>query len=188
MEPTNVLPIAAILSLVTVEYGGWALLSFLTGREGLSDWQKGFFRAGHAHAGVLLVLTLVYLLYLPRADFSDGLEWAAGGVLLAGVLAQSGGFFLHMGVGQPGVELTQEVRDGRGEHISDGVLSEALTRLQEEGLITKDKPGAHRAVYQATPAALSRVKRLRRFIEIADQTDDEPPDKPPSDKHPDADE
>ena len=102
MEPTNVLPIAAIFSLVTVEYGGWALLTFLTGREGLADWQKGFFRAGHAHAGVLLVVALVYLLYLPRADFSNGLEWVAGGVLLAGVLAQSGGFFLHLGVGQPG--------------------------------------------------------------------------------------
>jgi hypothetical protein len=57
---------------------------------------------GHAHAGVLLVLTLVYLLYLPRADFSDGLEWAAGGVLIAGVLAQSGGFFVHIAVGQVG--------------------------------------------------------------------------------------
>jgi hypothetical protein len=51
---------------------------------------------------VLLVLTLVYLLYLPRADFSDTTEWIAGIVLLAGVAAQSGGFFLHMAVGQPG--------------------------------------------------------------------------------------
>jgi hypothetical protein len=102
VEPTNILPIVAVLSLVTVEYGGWALLTFITGREGLADWQKSFFRAGHAHAGVLLVLSLVYLLYLPRADFSNALEWVAGGVLIAGVLAQSGGFFLHLGVGQPG--------------------------------------------------------------------------------------
>jgi hypothetical protein len=102
MEPTNVLPIVAIIALVSVEYGGWALLTFLSGRAGLADWQRGFFRAGHAHAGVLLVLSLVYLLYLPRTDFSNGLEWLAGGVLLAGVLAQSGGFFLHLGVGQPG--------------------------------------------------------------------------------------
>lgn len=100
MEPTNILPIAAVLSLVTVEYGGWALLSFISGRDGLAGWQKSFFRAGHAHAGVLLVLSLVYLLYLPRADFSDALEWVAGGVLLAGVLAQSGGFFLHLAVGR----------------------------------------------------------------------------------------
>jgi hypothetical protein len=116
VEATNILPIAAIISLVTVEYGGWALLTFLSGRPGLSDWQKGFFRAGHAHAGVLLVLTLAYLLYLPRADFSNGLEWAAGGVLIAGVLAQSGGFFLHMAVGQAGAPSsgTKLTRAGAG--------------------------------------------------------------------------
>jgi hypothetical protein len=91
MEPTKILPIVAVLSLVSVEYGGWALLTYISGRAGLADWQKGFFRAGHAHAGVLLVLSLVYLLYLPRAEFSDGFEWIAGGVLIAGVLAQSGG-------------------------------------------------------------------------------------------------
>jgi hypothetical protein len=102
MEPTNVLPIVAVLSLVSVEFGGWALLGFISGRAGLADWQKGFFRAGHAHAGVLLVLTLVYLLYLPRADFSDRVEWIVGVVLLAGVLAQSGGFFLHLGIGEAG--------------------------------------------------------------------------------------
>jgi hypothetical protein len=70
--------------------------------RGFGRWQKGFFRAGHAHAGVLLLLSLVYLLYLPRADFSNALEWIAGGVLLAGILAQSGGFFLHLGVGHEG--------------------------------------------------------------------------------------
>jgi hypothetical protein len=102
IEATTILPIVAVLSLVSVEYGGWALLSFISGREGLADWQKGFFRAGHAHAGVLLALTLVYLLYLPRADFSEQFEWISGCVLLAGVLAQSGGFFLHLAVGGPG--------------------------------------------------------------------------------------
>ena len=85
-----------------MDYGGWALLTFISGREGLADWQQGFFRAGHAHAGALLLLSLVYLLSLPRADFSNGLEWVVGGVLLAGVLAQSGGFFLHMGTGREG--------------------------------------------------------------------------------------
>ena len=57
MEPTNVLPIIALLSLVSVEYGGWALLGFLTGRGNLGEFREKFFRAGHAHAGVLLVLS-----------------------------------------------------------------------------------------------------------------------------------
>jgi len=36
-----------------------------------------------------------------RADFSNGLEWVAGGELLAGVPAKSGGSFLHLKVGKP---------------------------------------------------------------------------------------
>jgi hypothetical protein len=48
---------------------------FISAAKGLADWQTRFFRAGHTHAGVLLVLTLVDLLYLPRADFSDRFEW-----------------------------------------------------------------------------------------------------------------
>jgi hypothetical protein len=71
MEPTKIYPIIAVLSLVTVEYGGWALLSFVSTRTGqLNDFQMQFFRAGHAHAGVLLVLSLVYFLYLANnTDF-----------------------------------------------------------------------------------------------------------------------
>jgi hypothetical protein len=102
MEPTQLYPIVSLLSLVAVEYGGWALLSFLTVREGLSDSQKQFFRAGHAHAGVLLFLSLVYFVYIDRTDYREAVQWIAGAVLLAGVLAQSGGFFLHMAAGAPG--------------------------------------------------------------------------------------
>jgi hypothetical protein len=125
MEPTTVLPIVAIVSLVTVESGGAALLKFLTGGEGPQPWQRAFFRAGHAHAGVLLVLVLVYLLYLPRAEFSDGLEWAAGGVLTVGTLAQSGGFFVHMAAGEEG-------RPSRGTtltRIGGGLIAVALITL-----------------------------------------------------------
>jgi hypothetical protein len=104
VDPTKVYPIVAVLSLVTVEYGGWALLSFVSARRGqLNDFQTQFFRAGHAHAGVLLVLSLVYFLYLEsRTDFAESTQWIVGAVLLAGILAQSGGFFLHFGVGEAG--------------------------------------------------------------------------------------
>ncbi len=113
MEPTVILPIVAILSIVTVEFGGHALLRFITtDRDRLGAFRERFFRAGHAHAGVLLVLSLVYLLYLPRAEFSNAGEWLCGVSLLTGVLAQSGGFFLHLGVGKegsrsPGTMLTR---------------------------------------------------------------------------------
>jgi heme/copper-type cytochrome/quinol oxidase subunit 4 len=100
MEPTTVLPVIVLLSLVSVEYGGWALLGFLTGRGQLGQFREQFFRAGHAHAGVLLVLSLVYFLHLDRTGYSTGVQWLAGLLLLVGIIAQSGGFFIHMGLGQ----------------------------------------------------------------------------------------
>lgn len=96
MEPTRWLAAAVLIGLASVVYGGWALLTFITGREGLSPAQQRFFRAGHAHAGVLLVLCLAYVGYLDDTEFSEGLQWAAGLTLLVGAGAQSGGFFLHM--------------------------------------------------------------------------------------------
>lgn len=103
MEPTTVLPAISLLSLVTVEYGGWALLGFVTKRKGtLGPFREQFFRAGHAHAGVLLVLTLAAFSFFDRADLSEGTQWFLGFVLLAGVLAQSGGFFLHLALGREG--------------------------------------------------------------------------------------
>lgn len=73
--------------------------------------RRPFARATLTQA-LLLILSLVYLLYLPRADFSNSLEWVANDVLLVGVVALMGGFFLHVAVGGPdqpsiGTKLTR---------------------------------------------------------------------------------
>jgi hypothetical protein len=70
MEPTRLFPIIVLLSLVTVEYGGWALLGFLTGHGALGAFRELFFRAGHAHAGVLLVLSHSCCTCLVRSQIS----------------------------------------------------------------------------------------------------------------------
>jgi len=51
---------------------------------------------------VLLVLSLAYFVYLGRTGYPTDVQWLAGPLQMAGVLAQSGGFFLHMGTGQEG--------------------------------------------------------------------------------------
>lgn len=114
MGPTRLFPIIALISLLTVEVGGGALLGYLTGRGSLTDFQERFFRAGHAHAGVLLILALAYYAYFDRANLSETMQWIAGGVLAVGILAQSGGFFLHMLVGEPDAASigTQVTRGG----------------------------------------------------------------------------
>ena len=72
VEPTRLYPIIVLFSLVTVEYGGWALLGFITGTGTLSVFRERFFRVGHAHAGVLLVLSLAYFDYLSCTDEGAG--------------------------------------------------------------------------------------------------------------------
>jgi hypothetical protein len=93
--PTQLFTVIALVSLPTVMYGGYALMGVLRDRK-LTDHQRAMFRAGHAHAGVLLILALVALQILSRTTFSDTTLWIGCFLLLFGVLAQSGGFFLHL--------------------------------------------------------------------------------------------
>ena len=99
MEPTRLFAIISLILLPTVMFGGYSLLGLMTRKPGLTPFQQTYFRAGHAHAGVLLVLSLIYYDYLARTTIADGWQWLVCCVLVVGILAQSGGFFLHMVVG-----------------------------------------------------------------------------------------
>jgi hypothetical protein len=91
------------LSLPTVMYGGFSLLQFLTRTTTpLSEWQLGRFRAGHAHAGVLLLMTLLYETFIQQTPYSATTQLLWSIVVVIGVLLQSGGFFIHMVVGGAG--------------------------------------------------------------------------------------
>src|SRR5215212_11192801 len=79
--------------LPTVMFGGFSLLHWLRGK--LSEEQTTFFRAGHAHAGVLLIMSLLFYVYLAKTALSWQMQDAAAGILLTGILLQSGGFFYH---------------------------------------------------------------------------------------------
>ena len=50
---------AVLLAVVAIAYGGTFLLRVHAGTPPTNDLQKAFFRAGHAHAGVLVILGLV---------------------------------------------------------------------------------------------------------------------------------
>jgi len=82
-------------------FGGYRLLRYLTRNGRLTPTQITFFRAGHAHAGVLLLMSLLYYTFLNQTLFSDTIKLAACVILFGGILAQTGGFFIHMVVGEP---------------------------------------------------------------------------------------
>jgi hypothetical protein len=99
--PIQLFTVIALISLPTVMFGGYSLLRLLPAGK-LDDFQITYFRAGHAHAGVLLVLVLVVLDLLTRTDLGRGGQWVVCLLLLFGVLAQSGGMFIHMVIGRAG--------------------------------------------------------------------------------------
>lgn len=66
-----------IVILPTVVYGGISLLNFIvTNNSGYVDnpLRQGLFRAGHAHAGVLLLLSLISFLYVDQTALSNTLK------------------------------------------------------------------------------------------------------------------
>lgn len=71
--------LAGILLIVlpTVIYGGVSLLGFLINDPAYQQnpLRQDLFRAGHAHAGVLLVLSLIVLRYVDEAALSE--KWKA---------------------------------------------------------------------------------------------------------------
>ena len=103
MDPVRLFSIISWIALPTVMFGGYSLLRLLaSGNTWLTPFREEYFRAGHAHAGVLIVMSLLYYTYLAQTTFSSGLKLLACLVLLVGVLAQSGGFFWHMLAGKQG--------------------------------------------------------------------------------------
>ncbi len=89
------------LALVTVETGGLYLLKIVRGSEAVTPFQEKFARAGHAHAGVLLVLALLCQLFVDATSLTGAWEWLArSGVAVAALLMPAGFFFSSMGRGR----------------------------------------------------------------------------------------
>lgn len=89
-----------LLSVVGVELGGRYNYGVVLGEQALTDFQQAFARAGHAHAGVLVTLSLVVLLWADVASLGGVLGWIARlGVPAAAVLMPAGFFLSSLGAG-----------------------------------------------------------------------------------------
>lgn len=86
------------ITLMAVMFGGEALLRLSHGN--LTEHTERYFKAGHAHAGVLVTIGMVLLLIIGRTELSSQailLTWLGW---LVGVLLLSGGFFVHAYLGE----------------------------------------------------------------------------------------
>lgn len=105
-DATKLIAGLLLISVTTIEFGGTFVLSILSGKHPeVTDFQRSMFRAGHAHAGVLVILALVALLFADQAGLSAPVGWAVRiGFAIAPILVSGGFFGAAAGAGrtQPG--------------------------------------------------------------------------------------
>ncbi len=104
MSPASLSTAGVLLITVpAVAFGGVSLLTFLMRNvPGYRDnpVRRGLWRAGHAHAGVLVLFSLVAMLYVDQADLSEGLKGVVRTLIVAAPILMPLGFFLS--VARPG--------------------------------------------------------------------------------------
>jgi len=92
--------LAGILLIVlpTVMVGGVSILSLLIGDPTYIEnpLRQDLWRAGHAHAGVWLILALVALRYVDEASLSDVMKWLVRGSIPIAAILVPVAFFLSV--------------------------------------------------------------------------------------------
>lgn len=90
----------SLILVPTIVYGGLTVLNVVSnglfgtpGPKNLSPSQVAFYRAGHAHAGVLTLLALFVQIAVDYAAIPQGLVWPVRIGAIAAALLVSGGFF-----------------------------------------------------------------------------------------------
>lgn len=99
MSPQSRLVAGIVLIIVpTVEIGGASILSLLLADPAYAqnDFRQDLWRAGHAHGGVWLVLSLVALRYVDEATLSEGMKWVVRLAFPVAAVLMALGFFLSV--------------------------------------------------------------------------------------------
>ena len=87
-----------LIILPTVIYGGVSLLNFLINDPHYMQNQlrQNLFRAGHAHAGVLLILSLIALIYVDETSLSEKWKNVVRGCIPASAILLPAAFFFSV--------------------------------------------------------------------------------------------
>jgi hypothetical protein len=88
-----------LITVPAIAFGGAMLLRLIWGRvPGYLDnpVRQNLWRAGHAHAGVLVILALLGMLYVDQAGFSSGVSWLVRLLLVLPPILMPLGFFLSV--------------------------------------------------------------------------------------------
>jgi hypothetical protein len=95
-----VTPGILLLTVLAVDVAGLTMLRLIRGARPPTDFQKSFSRAGHAHAGVFVILAIVAQLLADAADLRGVANTVArDGIWIAAILFPSGFFLSSAGPG-----------------------------------------------------------------------------------------
>ncbi len=133
--------LAGILLVIipSVIFGGVSLLTLLIGDPSYTnnELRQDLWRAGHAHAGVLLLLSLVSLVYIDEAALAPGWKTVARTAIPASAILLPSAFFLSV--------LRPDATEPNGfiylAYVGAAVLSTGLVVL---GIGLIRKPSARR--------------------------------------------
>ena len=151
-----------LLSVLAVQSGGFYMLQIVGRKVPATGFQIAFARAGHAHAGVLVVFGLLCQLFVDTAGL--GQPWASvarSGVPLAAILMPAGFFFSSMGgrshgaepvhlAGVRGCPLAVVWRGDAGDRPPDLVACNAERTDSHGGICCRPRPpepGVDRCAY-----------------------------------------
>jgi hypothetical protein len=100
--------IFAWIALPTVMFGGASLLRLIERGNVLTPAQISSFRAGHAHAGVLILMSLLYYICMSETGLFPPAKFTGCTLMVLGILAQSGGFLIRLSpaYGRLGTKVT----------------------------------------------------------------------------------
>jgi hypothetical protein len=87
-----------LVILPAVIFGGVSILTLLIRdpRYHQNPLRQQLWRAGHAHAGVLLILSLLALLYVDQANLSEGWKQVVRSAIPASAIFMPAAFFLSV--------------------------------------------------------------------------------------------
>jgi hypothetical protein len=87
-----------LIVLLSVMFGGVSILSLLIGDATYTQnpLRQDLWRAGHAHAGVWLILALVVLRYVDEANLSNAMKWLVRGSVPVAAILVPAAFFLSV--------------------------------------------------------------------------------------------
>ena len=127
-----------LITLPTVEFGGQFLLRQLISPNAHyidNPVREDIFRAGHAHAGVLMVLALICQVLADQATLPPALVWAIRLAVPLSAILMSAGFFFSM----PSAAATHPSGVIALTFAGGALLAVALLGLAV-GLLRKPKP------------------------------------------------